>query len=361
MKVNNFDKAVNGEVVTKVVSTDVVEFKEATILQAISEGGELDFLTEQLREKVATFEHDLTTGVGRKRSASFAHNISRAKTKVLKFAKSTIAEDEAKIKKVKASLKNVGADFDELRDAARLPLSEWEAEDARLKAVESARISAENEIIKFNLDHEMGLLLDEKYDRELEDARIEAARIAKETADKEAQEAKELAAKQEAERIERDARIAAEAAQKAIDDAAAKAKAEAERVERDKREALEREEAAKRQAAQAERDKIAAEERAKVQAEEAEKRRIEAEKRAKEMAKIAAENARVAEIVRQEKEAAEAKADQDKRDANTRNVALKRKQAKDAFIQHAGLDEPAARKAVLALDKKVITNCSIKY
>ena len=257
---NNFDEAVSGEVVTKVVSTDVVEFKEETILQAISEGGELDFLTEKLREKVMTFEHDLTTGVGRKRSASFAYNISQAKTRVIKFAKSTIAKDEAKIKKVKSSLKNVSADFDDLRDKARLPLTEWEAEDARKKAEFAAQL-----------------------------------------------------------------------------------------------------EAAKRQAEQAKRDKIAAEERAKVQAEEAEKRRIEAEATAKRNAEQAAENARLAEVKRQESIAAKEKADQALRDANTRNVGLKRKQAKESLVAHTGIDEATARKIVLAINAGKIDNVTIKY
>ena len=357
----NNEEAVSGEVVTKVVSTDVVEFKEATILQAISEGGELDFLTERLREKVATFEHDLTTGVGRKRSASFAHNISRAKTKVIKFAKSTIAEDEAKIKKVKASLKNVSADFDELRDTARLPLTEWEAEDKRLKAVEAARLEAERLLAEFNNDHDMGLLIDEKYDRDLQDARIEADRIAKEMAEKEAQEARELAAKQEQERVERDARIAAEAAQKAIDEAEAKAKAETQRVDREKREALEREEAAKRKAEQAQRDLIAAEERAKVEAKQAEINRKIAELKAIDDAEVAAESARLAEVKRQEDEAARVKSEDEAREANKRHVGAVRRKAKEAIMKHTGCDEATAKKFVLAVDGKDIPAITIKY
>ena len=358
---SNFEEALSGEVVTKVISTDVVEFKEATILQAISEGGELDFLTEQLRDKVATFEHDLSTGVGRKRSASFAHNISRAKTKVIKFAKSTIAEDEAKIKKVKSSLKNVRADFDELRDAARLPLTEWEAEDTRLKLIEKAEKALKELLEKIENDHEFALMLNDKIDRDIEDARIEADRVAKDLAEKAEHEAKELAAKQEQERLERDARIAAEAAQKAIDDAEARAKAEAERVEREKRESLEREEAAKRKAEQAERDKIAAEERAKVQAEEAEKRRIEAAAKAKRDAEQAAENARLAEVKRQEDEAARVKAEDDAREANKRHVGSVRRKAKEAIMQCAGITEEQARDIVMAIHGGTITNVTIKY
>jgi len=358
---NNFDEAVSGEVVTKVVSTDVVEFKEATILQAISEGGELDFLTEQLREKVATFEHDLTTGVGRKRSASFAHNISRAKTKVVKFAKASIAEDEAKIKKVKSSLKTVASDFDELRDTARLPLTEWEARDAIEIASRAARLEAEKLLATFNNDHEMGLLLDEKFDRELEEVMRLAEKELREKREKAEQEAKELAAKKEADRIERDARIAQEAADKAIADAEAKAKAEAERVEREKRESLEREEAQKRQIEQAQRDKIAAEERAKVQEEEAEKRRVEAAEKAKSDAIQAAENARLAEIKRQEDEAARVKAEDEKREANKRHVGDIRKRAKIDIMETVGCDEETAKKFIMAVNSNRISNITIKY
>lgn len=354
---SNFDEAVSGEVVTKVVSTDVVEFKEATILQAISEGGELDFLTEQLREKVVTFEHDLSTGVGRKRSASFAHNISRAKTKVIKFAKSTIAEDEAKIKKVKSSLKNVSADFDELRDAARLPLTEWEAEDARLKAEEAARLEAEKLLAQFNNDHEMGLLLDDKFDRDLIEAMAAEYEAAKEH--EAAQERYRIA--EEKARIGRDARIAQEAADKAIADAEAKATQEAERVKLDKFNSDHEIALLTNNKMIADAEKIASDARAKVKAEQDEKNRIAAAEQAIIGVETAAENARLAEVKRQEDEAKRLATEQAEREANKQNRLKKHKAAKKDLMEILGLNDKLATSVVQGVSMGLIANITIKY
>lgn len=158
--------------------------------------------------------------------------------------------------------------------------------------------------------------------------------------------------REEAERKQREheEEIKREAAEKARIDAENKANAEQERVEREKREAVEREEAAKRKAEDAER-----------RAKEAEAARIAAVEKAKRDAELAAEQARLDEIARREEEERQAKAEQEKREANKRHIGNVRKQAKEGLMLSCGLSEDAAKNVVLAIHNGDIRHIKIEY
>ncbi|MGQ7197444.1 hypothetical protein ACUOA9_29665, partial [Escherichia sp. HC-TM1] len=143
---------------------------------------------------------------------------------------------------------------DELRDATRRPLTEWEAEQERIKAEEAMNamhaealemnIRFDQELAaKFEADHEMALLMNKDFDRDREEQR----RLA-----------------EQAQR-ERDERLKQEAAEQARRDAEAKHKAEIEAAAR--REAEE-----KARAELAERQRVEAEQRAAREKQEAEAR-----------------------------------------------------------------------------------------
>ena len=321
------------------MSNELVVIEEQTALKVFSSDNGLDPIIQQAKEAVEGFEHDLSTAAGRKRTASLANKVAKLKTRLDGMGKDLVSDWKTKAKAVDANRKAMRDELDALKVIARKPLTEWEEEQARIEAEEAARIEAEKVAAEIEQAHEVALLLNEKFDRELaerlareEAERIEAARIA------------------EQQRIEREEELKRKAAEQARIDAEQKAKEEQDRIEREKQEAIKREEEAKKRAEQAERDRIAAEERAKIQAEKAEAKRIadiEAAKQAEIQRQIDEENAR--------------KAEQERLEANKRHAKKIHNAMKDAFMI-AGLDEDNAVKAVKALVNKVIPNIgSVQY
>lgn len=332
------------------MSNELVVIEEKTALQVFSSDNGLDPIIQQAKEAVDGFDHDLSTAAGRKRTASLANKVAKLKTRLDGMGKELVSDWKTKAKAVDANRKAMRDELDALKVIARKPLTEWEEEQARIEAEEAARIEAEKIAAEIEQAHEVALLLNEKFDRELaeklakeEAERIESARIAEE------------------QRIAREEELKRQAAEQARIDAERKAKEEQDRIEREKQEAIKREEEAKQRAEQAERDRIAAEERAKAQAEEAERQRVLAEERARKEAIEAAERAKQAEIQRQIDEENARKAEQERLEANKRHAAKIHNEMKDAFMI-AGLDEDNAVKAVKALVNKVIPNIgSVQY
>lgn len=151
-------------------------------------------------------------------------------------------------------------------------------------------------------------------------------------------------------------------------DAEELAKLKKEQAEREKqahedkiaREASAKAEAAAAEAVQAKEAAEHAVENAKLQAKAAEEARIKAEDNAKKQAEEAAEQARLNEIKRQE-DAAKLEAEElAQREANKKHIGKIRGEAKESLMA-LGLDEKTAKKIVLAINNKEITNISIQY
>ena len=276
-----------------------------------------------------------------------------AKSDVKKATKSITAIEKIRKKEKKESLdygraldkmaKGITARLEAVREINAGPIREIKEAEQRRKNEEAAIFLAEQARAKYELDHEMGLLLDEKYDRE-EAARkekVEQERIANEKRMEEAT-------------LAREKEIREKAAEQARLEAEEKAQKEAQRIEQEKQ-------AAQQRAKQAERDTIAAEERAKAQAEVAEKQKIEAEARAQKEMKAAAEMAKQDEIDRQARDAAKDKAEEEKREANKRHVSGVLKKAKLALISAAGIDEESAKKIILAIRSNQIPSVFIRF
>ena len=128
-------------------------------------------------------------------------------------------------------------------------------------------------------------------------------------------------------------------------------------------------------ARQAEFDRVANEAAAKAQAEADEKQRlideanhaeqekkraIEREEYAKQQAEAAAEQAKKDEIKRQQAEQEAQRIADEKRASNNRHVTKIKKQAKESFMA-IGFSEEDSVKAVQALSRSEIKNCSINY
>lgn len=268
-------------------STELIVIEDAKRLPFFLDEAIRKPLLDAVKAKADSFKGDVSTAKGRKEIASFSYLIAQAKTKVEKIGKDLSAEQKELPKRIDAGRSAVKSFFEDLQEQVRKPLNEWEAEQARIKAEEEARIEAERLATQKETDHEAALLENELFDmkkteekRLAEEARLkreeEIRREAAENARKEA-EAKLERERLEAARREAQAKIDAENAKKAQEEAEARAKAQAEQAERDRIAAAE----------QAERDRIAS-----VEAERKRLEKIEADKEAERLKREADEKHR---------------------------------------------------------------------
>ncbi|MBA8562199.1 hypothetical protein HVV49_15625 [Citrobacter freundii] len=275
---------------SEVTDLTVIEIKpeQAPVLYV---SGGLDAYLEQIRQAVNEVP-DLSTKKGRDRVASLAAQVSRSKTAIEKPGREYLKRLKEAVRPAEAEIKRFVDACDELRDATRRPLTEWEAEQERIAAEKAAeeerlRIEAEEkaalEALKKQIeaDHEMALLMNDAFDRELAEkkAEEERLRIAHE------EELKRQAAEQAKREAEEKAAAELAAAKKREEDAIA-ARAQAELLAKQERERAEQE--AKDAAAKAEAEKQAAIEAEQRKAQE-EADRIKREAEAKEAARLAEE------------------------------------------------------------------------
>ncbi len=321
---------------SEVTDLTVIEIKpeQAPVLYV---AGGLDAYLEQIRQAVNEVP-DLSTKKGRDRVASLEAQVSRSKTAIEKPGREYLKRLKEAVRPAEAEIKRFVDACDELRDATRRPLTEWEAEQERIKAEEAMNaLHAEALVMneEFDLqraaqieaDHEMALLMNDKFDREREEQRRQA---------------------EQAQR-ERDERLKQEAAEQARRDVEAKHKAEIEAAARREADEKARADAAERKRkedadrAERERQDAIAEEKRKAQ-EEADRIKLEAE---------AKEKARLAEEQRKAEEEARRAADKEhRRNVNRRVIA-------DLINQ--GIPEEFAQKALLALAGGKVQDAHIKY
>ncbi|EPP2565829.1 TPA: hypothetical protein RRX17_000471 [Klebsiella pneumoniae] len=320
---------------SEIMDLTVIEIKPEQAPTLYRAGG-LDAYLEQIRQAVNEVP-DLTTKKGRDRVASLAAQVSRSKTAIEKPGREYLKRLKEAVRPAEAEIKRFVDACDELRDATRKPLTEWEAEQERIKAEEAmnalhAEALAMNEefdrqlAARIESDHEMALLMNDAFDREQADkaAEAERQRIAHE------EEIKRLAAAAAAREVEQ-------------------------RAQREREEAAHREAVLKAQAEQAERDRIAAEQKAeadKQAAIEAERRkaqeeadRIRREAEQREQARLAEEKRKADEQARREADVKHRKAvGTEIVKALLANTSLTRDQAievltavKDGRIPHTGI------------------------
>ncbi|HHD2097754.1 TPA: hypothetical protein ACN1JA_001263 [Klebsiella pneumoniae] len=320
---------------SEIMDLTVIEIKPEQAPTLYRAGG-LDAYLEQIRQAVNEVP-DLSTKKGRDRVASLAAQVSRSKTAIEKPGREYLKRLKEAVRPAEAEIKRFVDACDELRDATRKPLTEWEAEQERIKAEEAmnvlhAEALAMNEefdrqlAARIESDHEMALLMNDAFDREQADkaAEAERQRIAHE------EEIKRLAAAAAAREVEQ-------------------------RAQREREEAAHREAVLKAQAEQAERDRIAAEQKAEAEkkaAVEAERRkaqeeadRIRREAEQREQARLAEEKRKADEQARREADVKHRKAvGTEIVKALMANTSLTRDQAievltavKDGRIPHTGI------------------------
>ncbi|HHZ8309090.1 TPA: hypothetical protein ACWL76_004002 [Klebsiella michiganensis] len=327
---------------------DLVVIEKKNAMAVFTNNDQLDPLIELIEKEARSLVPDVTTKKGRDAIASMAHKVARSKTYIDNAGKDLVAELKALPKQIDESRRVVRERLDALKDEVRRPLTEWEAEQDRIKAEEAMNalhaealemnIKFDQELAaKFEADHEMALLMDKDIDRERADkaAEAERQRIAREEEIK--RQAEEKAKREAAEKAQREIDAAAAREREAI---LAKERAERERIEAQQRAVREQREAAER----AEREKqVAVEaERRKAQ-EEADRVRREAEQR--EQARLAEEKRKADEQARREADVKHRKAvGTEIVKALLANTSLTRDQAievltaiKDGNIPHTGI------------------------
>ena len=320
---------------SEIMDLTVIEIKPEQAPTLYRAGG-LDAYLEQIRQAVNEVP-DLTTKKGRDRVASLAAQVSRSKTAIEKPGREYLKRLKEAVRPAEAEIKRFVDACDELRDATRKPLTEWEAEQERIKAEEA-----------MNALHAEALAMNEEFDRQLA-ARIESdhemALLMNDAFDREQAEKKAEAERQRIAREEEIKRLAAAAAAREVE----------QRAQREREEAAHREAVLKAQAEQAERDRIAAEQKAeadKKAAVEAERRKAQEEADRIRREAEQREQARLAEEKRKADEQARREADVKHRKAVgteivkslLANTSLTREQAievltavKDGRIPHTGI------------------------
>lgn len=316
---------------------DLVVIEKKNAMAVFTNNDQLDPLIEAIEKEASSLVPDVTTKKGRDAIASMAHKVARSKTYIDNAGKDLVAELKALPKQIDESRRVVRERLDALKDEVRRPLTEWEAEQERIKAEEAMNaLHAEALVMneefdrqlaaRIESDHEMALLMNDAFDREQADkaAEAERQRIAHE------EEIKRLAAAAAAREVEQ-------------------------RAQREREEAAHREAVLKAQAEQAERDRIAAEQKAeadKQAAIEAERRkaqeeadRIRREAEQREQARLAEEKRKADEQARREADVKHRKTvGTDIVKALVANTSITRDQAievltavKDGRIPHTGI------------------------
>ena len=317
----------------------------AELEQAFINDEFVDSLINKIREEASAVVGDLNKAAGRKVYISMAGKVRRTKVMIDDAGKDLVAEMKKRPALVDASRRKVREALDELAIKVRKPVTDWEAEQERIKAEQQVQ-AWHVEALEMNdafdkalaerieSDHEIALLMNDKRDRGIAEAKVEAERqrIAHE------EELKRQAAEQA--KRDADAEIAA-AAQREAD-----ARAALEKAEQDAKDAAAHAEQQRIEAAaQAERDKQTAIEAEQLRAkQEADRIRLEAEQK---------EQARLAEEKRIADDAAEKAANVEHRRAVNRSVV--------AGLIAAGVPEDCAKKCVEAVARMQVPHMTINY
>jgi len=231
----------------------LIEVKQINPIVLFSEDGALEkLLQEKIRIKLDEFVPDVSSDVGRKEIVSMAFKVSRSKTLLDDIRKKHIEKHKAIIDQTNSIWKPAREKLDQWRNEVRQPVTDWEAEQEKIKAEEErlekitiqGRVEALQKVGVVMGFFDLAMLTDEEYETKLGEAtetyNIAQAVLRKEEDDRKAES--ESLAKQKAIAAAREIALEEERAlfeaekkkleieKKALEDAK---KAELERIERE--------------------------------------------------------------------------------------------------------------------------------
>jgi hypothetical protein len=356
--------------------------QESKALAFFTTEGAVDPVLAAIRQEIEGLSADVKTVKGRKMIAAMARRVSQSKTYLEEVGKELAAAQKEIPKKIDASRKKIRDTLDAWRDEVRAPLTKWE--DA-----EQLRIDRHKEKVQWLTEMCVGVQAVSEADilraylRDVDPLEIGPACeefIAEYAAAKDGARARLTSAiaaaeKREAEQAELD-RLRKEAAERAEQDRLDAIKREAADKARDEAERKAKEEADRKEAtAKAERDAIEA--KARAEREEAARREREAALRADEE-RLAAERREI-ELRRQAEEAEqraraagllakqefEAKRAQEAAEAAAREADREHRSAINRAALDAfvefGLAPEVAKQVVTLIAQRVIPNVTISY
>lgn len=320
-------------------TTDLVVIEKANALTVFKSSDQIEEILAKVEREVMSFVPDVSTAKGRKEIASLAYRVAQTKTYLDSLGKDLVAELKEIPKLIDGNRKTVRDRLDALKEKARQPLSDYEAEQQRIKEAEEARIAAEKLAAEVESAHELALLMNKEFDRERAEAAAEAER----------------------QRIAHEEEIK----QRAIEQARQEAEAQA---QRDREAAAQREAQLIAQAEKERADRIAAQEHAEREAREVQERTERLAKEAREQAgrekqqavEAAQRKAAEAEAARR----AEEKRIADEAAARAANEAHRKAVGTDVvkgLVEHAGLTREQAISTLKALMSNSIPHTSITY
>lgn len=330
--------------------TDLVVIEKQNAMAVFTTKEQLDPIIEAIEKEARSLVPDVSTRKGRDAIASMAHKVARSKTYIDNAGKDLVAELKALPKQIDESRRIVRERLDALKDEVRRPLTEWEAEQERIKAEEEMNAWHAEALVmnaefdrqlagRREADHEMALLMNDKFDRDREEQRRLAEQAQRDREEQIKREAAEQA-KREAEERHR-------AEMEAASRREAEARAATERAEREAREAQERTARLAQEAReQAEREKQAAIEAEQRKArEEADRIKREAEQK---------EATRLAEEKRIADETAKREADVKHRKAVGTDIV-------NSLMSNTSLTREQAIEVLTALKDNLIPRTKINY
>lgn len=366
---------------------------------AIYVAGGLGQFFDAVKAEVTAEVPDLTTVKGRARIASLAATVSKSKKAVETPGRDYLKRLKEMPKVVEAELREFVTKMDNLRDATRQPLTDWEDADQARKDKHVDGIQAMKDFLIFEgapsadqVGHIIAILELVAVNDNWEEFLAEAAQVKDQTLAKlrallaertqyEAEQAELVRLRAEAEaqaQRDRDAEIARAAVEQARLQAEHQAQAERDAASRREQELIDQAAAAQRATAQAALDAEAAAERQRMQLElqaeqartaaaQAEASRLAAEQRA-EQERIAAarrqeeavEQARLAELSRQTAEAEEIHRQQKLREADQAHKVKIMGAAKEALMS-MNITEDLAKAIVLKIARREVPHITIQF
>lgn len=379
--------------------SDLIEIPKDKVKEVFSDKEKLTPYLDLVRKEVEIINPDVSTKKGQDEIRSKAAKVSKIKTAMVQLGKDSVADMKSAISLVNDGHKFVESELNNLRDATRKPLTDWEDKQKAIEAKRIADIEARIARIKSMSEVDQDTTKDDIASFITAITSIDCSEGFDEYAEqalKAVSEANTTLATKLMEINSREAMIAAQekldAERKELDAARAEiaaAKAEADKIKFEAEEKIRKDEEDKarkeaedlRVKAEVEKAKLDSEQKAieekeqaaarelelKLQAERVQREKVEAEQRAIQATKDTAEKAE------REKQAA-IKAEQDRVEA-VKQAEIKAAKAREADKKHkstinnqtlsdlvsAGLSEDMAKLAITAIAKRQVRNVTISY
>lgn len=170
---------------------ELVVIEQANVLTVFTKQDQMEPILERIFSEARSMVPDTSTAKGRAAIASLAYKVAQTKTYLDGLGKDLVSEMKKLPAVVDESRRNMRDKLDALKDEVRQPLTDWEAEQAKIEAEKKAAAEALALAAEVEHCHELALLMNAEHDRAKEQARIEAER--KRVADEEKRVADEAA------------------------------------------------------------------------------------------------------------------------------------------------------------------------